>query len=252
MFYAKLQPTDAFSIQAGKLFTLIGAEGTYTYQNIDISRGLVWNLEPVISRGVQANYTQGAFTGELQFSDGYYSNRFSWIEGSLAYTINPTNTITFVGGGNLGTTGPTSSFADAYQANNGAIGNVIYTYSNAPWTVTGYVQYQEVPSSSKLGYSSGKTYSGAVLASYQFNPNFSLGGRFEYLDSTGGINLLGYGAGSKAYTITVTPTYQYNRVFLRADLSYVGVTSATAGDAFGSDGTDKDQFRGIVETGVLF
>ena len=57
--YAKLAPTDEFSIQAGKLPTLIGAEYAFTFQNMNIERGLLWNQEPIISRGVQANYTLG-------------------------------------------------------------------------------------------------------------------------------------------------------------------------------------------------
>ncbi len=50
--YAKIAPTDNFSIVAGKLPTLIGAEYTFSFQNINIARGLLWNQEPAISRGV--------------------------------------------------------------------------------------------------------------------------------------------------------------------------------------------------------
>src|SRR5262249_42525683 len=60
--YLKLQPTANFSILAGKLPTLIGAESTFTFQNMNIARGLLWNQEPAISRGVQANYTTGPWT----------------------------------------------------------------------------------------------------------------------------------------------------------------------------------------------
>jgi len=43
MAWAKVAPTDTFSIQGGKLPTLIGAENTFTYQNMNIERGLIWN-----------------------------------------------------------------------------------------------------------------------------------------------------------------------------------------------------------------
>jgi hypothetical protein len=57
--WAKLAPTDAFSVQGGKLPTLIGAENTFTFQNMNIERGLLWAQEPAISRGGQLNYTAG-------------------------------------------------------------------------------------------------------------------------------------------------------------------------------------------------
>ena len=56
--FLKIVPTDNFSIQAGKLPTLIGAEYTFSFENFNIERGLLWNQEPAVSRGVQANYTR--------------------------------------------------------------------------------------------------------------------------------------------------------------------------------------------------
>src|ERR1700730_16816489 len=38
--WAKLAPTDTFSVQGGKLPTLIGAENTFTFQHMNIERGL--------------------------------------------------------------------------------------------------------------------------------------------------------------------------------------------------------------------
>ena len=43
--YVKLQPTADFSILAGKLPTLVGAEYTLTFENVNVNRGLLWNLE---------------------------------------------------------------------------------------------------------------------------------------------------------------------------------------------------------------
>ena len=54
--FIKLAPTDTFSIQAGKLPTLIGAEYTFTFENMNIERGLLWNQENAVNRGVQLNY----------------------------------------------------------------------------------------------------------------------------------------------------------------------------------------------------
>src|SRR6516162_8019389 len=41
MAWAKIAPTDTFSIQGGKLPTLIGAENTFSFQNMNIERGLI-------------------------------------------------------------------------------------------------------------------------------------------------------------------------------------------------------------------
>jgi hypothetical protein len=65
------------------------------------------------------------------------------------------------------------------------------------------------------------------------------------------VNLL-YGPGSGGWSITLTPTYQYQRFFTRVDLSLVRATSYTPGDAFGPTGTNGDQPRGVIEVGFLF
>ncbi len=73
--YAKIVPTDNFSIEGGKLPTLIGAEYTFSFQNINIERGLLWGQEPAISKGGQANYTIGPVALSLSFTDGFDSGR---------------------------------------------------------------------------------------------------------------------------------------------------------------------------------
>ena len=85
---------------------------------------------------------------------------------------------------------------------------------------------------------------------------FNLPVRLEYISTTGsadnGAPNLMYGPGSKAWSITVTPTYQYKIFFARAELSYFGARKTTPGLAFGANGTDTSQTRGLVEVGMLF
>jgi hypothetical protein len=254
--FLKLVPADNISIIAGKLPTLIGAEYTFSFENFNIERGLLWNQEPAVSRGVQASYTLGPVAFNLSVTDGYYSNRYNWLTGSAAWTINPSNILTFAGGGNLGSTASTQ-FATPTAQNNSSIFNLIYTYNAAPWTITPYVQIQNVPASAKLGIAAGTTsYAGALLVSYAFNENWSVGARGEYLSSDGnasnGAPSLLYGPGSDAYSLTVTPTYQYKRYFARAEASLVEASSITPGFGFGGDGTGTDQFRGLLEGGIVF
>ena len=43
--YLKIAPNDSLSLMAGNLPTLIGPEYTFTFQNMNIERGLLWNQE---------------------------------------------------------------------------------------------------------------------------------------------------------------------------------------------------------------
>src|SRR5580704_1361749 len=100
--FLKFAPNDSFSILAGKLPTLIGAEYTFSFENIDIQRGLLWNQETAVSRGVQVNYTAGPVAFSMSLNDGFYSNNYNWLTGSATWTIDPANTLVFAGGGNFG------------------------------------------------------------------------------------------------------------------------------------------------------
>ena len=94
--YLKIAPTGNFSVMIGKLPTLIGAEYTFTFQNMNIERGLLWNQENAVNRGVQVNYGVGPLSASLSWNDGFYSNRYNWLWGSLSYAINSANTVSFV------------------------------------------------------------------------------------------------------------------------------------------------------------
>ena len=99
------------------------------------------------------------------------------------------------------------------------------------------------------------------MANYSFAEDsplsgFSLPIRVEYISSTGSVangapNLM-YGPGSKVWSITVTPTYQYKIYFARAEFSHVGTTSTTPGLVFGPGGTNTTQTRAVLEAGILF
>ena len=81
--YLKLVPGKNTSILIGELPTLIGAEYTFNFENMNIERGLLWNQENAISRGIQINQTMGKFTASLSWNDGFYSNRLHVADGFL-------------------------------------------------------------------------------------------------------------------------------------------------------------------------
>ena len=253
--FAKIQAGKTTSFQIGALPTLIGAEYTFTFENMNIERGLLWNQEPAVSKGIQVNQALGkSLTASFSWNDGYYSNRYSWLSGSLAYTKGP-HAISFVAGGNLGQTGY-QTLATPVE-NNGSIYNVIYTYTKGPWIIQPYFQYNTVPTNPSVGIVKGASATGgAILASYAFKHGFSLPVRWEYIGSSGSAaeesaNLI-FGPGSSGTSITVTPTLQKGGFFVRGDLSWVHASSYTPGDAFGSNGTNQDQPRAVGEVGFIF
>jgi hypothetical protein len=248
--YGKIVPTDNFSIQGGRLPTLIGAEYGFSFQNINIERGLLFNQEPTFSTGGQANYTVGPLALSLSFNDGFDSGVYNWVTGSATYTINSTNTFEFAAGGNVGKTNIATLRAPLLQSNS-QIWNLIYTYNSDPWIIQPYIQVTHVPTDISIGINSAaSTFGGAVLANYDLGSGFNLGGRLEYIGTTGDNNLL-YGPGSAAFSATITPTYQWQYFFARAEFSVVK-GHVTPGFGLGPNFNGDSQTRIMVESGILF
>lgn len=250
----KNSPFKNTSLLIGSLPTLIGAEYTFTFENMNVHRGLLWNQENAVNRGIQVNQTMGKFTASLSWNDGFYSNRYSWLTGSLTYTKGP-HSLAFIGGGNYGQTAY-QTYATPIQ-NNSQIYNVIYTYTKGRWILQPYVQYTNVPTNPNIGIVKGaSTMGGAMLASYTFKHGFSLPVRWEYISSSGtaaqqAVNLM-YGPGSAATSVTVTPTFQRGGFFARGDLAYVRASNISPGDAFSRTGMNPNQPRAMAEFGFIF
>ena len=264
--FIKFAVNDNWSIMAGKLPSLAGLEYTFSFQNVDVERGLLWNQTSSVSRGVQVNYTSGPISLASSWNDGFYSNQLSWLSGSATWKLDSANSFTVVWAANTQTS-TVSTTATPVLQNNSRIYDVIYTYSSGPWTLSPYVQDTSVPRLPSLGVlHSAETYGAALLVNYMFDAaskigNLSLSGfslpfRLEYIASTGSLtdgapNLM-YGPGSAAWSITVTPTYQYQRYFTRVEFSYVAASHATPGLAFGPTGSNTTQARFLLESGLLF
>jgi Putative beta-barrel porin-2, OmpL-like. bbp2 len=257
--FLKIVPNSSFSIEVGKLPTLIGAEYTFTYENMDIFRGLLWNQETAISRGLQLNYTAGPVALSAQWSDGFYSNRYNWLAGSAAWTINSSNTLALVISGNMGITDYSASAAVPFVQNNDQqLDNLIYTYTSGSWLAQAYIQYADTSKDGKLGFAKSASQTGeGLLVNYAVpNTSYNISGRFEYNSTTGnatdGAPNVMYGPGSDAWSFTLTPSWQSGVFFTRAEISFVGASKTTAGDVFGPNGTSTSQTRFAIETGILF
>lgn len=253
--YVELDPTSFLSIQAGKLPTIIGYESAFTYQNINIQRGLVWNMEPVISRGVRAIVTAGPLTLKAGANDGFYSKDKLALEGSVGLTLGSFSTSFNVLIPNKNTpANDTASIANKQEY------DLIASYTAGKLTLGSDLLYVYSPKSSKAGFSdSAAAYGLAGFADYQINDKFSLGARLEYAfnkstnnPNSANADLIGYGPSSKALSFTLTPMYKYKYLFARVDFSYVRINNYSEGSGFGVDGNKANQYRLGIEGGIIF
>ena len=261
--FGKFVINDMFSVQGGRMPTLIGSEAPFTFQNINISRGLLFNQENVINHGVQLNYSDGPVSASVAGTDGFFSGEITWLTGAVTYKFDDNNTVGINGGVNLGRQDTTLrslryQFATPNAQQNSGILSVNYTYSNGPLTITPYFQFTNVERDPGISiFANASTIGGAVLAAYSFTDNFSLGGRLEYISQSGRptdvvfTNLL-YGPGSSAFSATITPTFTLDRYFVRGEFAYVELFDSTPGFRFGRANTRTSQERFLIETGVTF
>ena len=268
--FGKYQINDEWSIQGGRMFTNIGSELLFTYQNLNIARGLLFNQENFINHGVQVNYASGPWAASLAVTDGFYSGELNWVTGLITYKIDDSNTIGVNGGThfsnfNSATRGTQFQYATPLLVQNSSIVSVNYTYSNGPIILAPYAQYTSVDRDDKLGIVGAETWSAALLGAYKFTENFAIAGRFEWIEQSGNrlnpglsSNLL-YGAGSSAFSYTVTPTYTWDRYFIRGEYSLVEAKDIQRGDGISSFGTGFGRFgnkstqeRYMIEGGVTF
>ncbi|TAM91433.1 hypothetical protein EPN42_03700, partial [bacterium] len=254
--YIGYAPSSSLTITAGQQLTLLGSEGVFTYQNVNVQRGILWNMESLASRGVRATYSQGKLTGAYEVNDGFYSGTHWAQEGMIGYNTSPaTNVAVAFIVPQAGTPGnETAGIANKREY------NVMLTTTAGRWSLTPYLLLVDSPANSALGYTADeRATGGSLLGSYALNNNWSMGARVEYVknssntsDTSPNADLIGYGPGSSAESYTLTPTYRLGHGFARAEGSLVNVKNLTPGIGFGSAGTQSSQFRLAIEVGASF
>jgi len=253
-------PNKNWIFTAGKLNSFGGYENTFTFQNINIDRGLLWNQTSNVSRGFESQYIDGPLTAAVTLNDGFYSNQLNWIGVNINYQLNEQNSASLSWTGSVKASS-INTFITPIVQNNSQISNAIYTYKSDHWLIAPYLQYTNVPENPSIGIlNSAQTMGAALLTNYRFpkiaNGVFSLPLRLEYIGSSGkgnatSPNLL-YGPGSSAWSATITPTFQVGKYFLRGEFSYVKAINISSGQAFGASGNSNNQARVMIETGVLY
>src|SRR5260370_31126867 len=115
-----------------------------------VERGILWNQENAVNCGIQLNYAHKKISTSFSWNDGFYSNRYSWLWGSLSYAFNASNTLAFVAVGNAGAYRK-NTLATPLLLNNEEIYNLLYTYSHVHCVINPYFQYTNVPQNPSLG-----------------------------------------------------------------------------------------------------
>ncbi|HET9393169.1 MAG TPA: outer membrane beta-barrel protein [Candidatus Rubrimentiphilum sp.] len=254
--YVQYVPDANWTISLGKLPTLIGQENGFTFQNVNVQRGLVWNVEPVVSRGLRVAYANSTFNATLEYNDGYYSGNHRAIEGQLGWTPNARTSLAFIF---IVPDANTPSNATAFVANKREY-DLMYTQQIGKLQLLPYALWIQSPASRNAGLVSSESAFGAsLIASWAFNSVFSLGGRIETLannssrfDFSNNSDFLGYGPGSSATSFTLTPAYKIAHLFARGEYSHVNISGLLPGFGFGPAGFNTMQTRVGLEIGAQF
>ncbi|MBC5815244.1 MAG: outer membrane beta-barrel protein [Candidatus Eremiobacteraeota bacterium] len=254
--YMQYVPNGAWTFTAGKMAALLGQESNFTYQNVNIQRGLGWNAEPAFTRGVRGAYTQGKFTGTLGYTDGYYSGRLNSLEGLLAWVASSNTTVQFawIAPPNNSGPNPTAGIANKREA------DLMLTQQFGKLQLLPYLLWIDSPQNTSIGYNGDeRAFAGVLIASYVFDNAWSVGARYESivnrsstLDLGANADLVGFGPGSKATTLTLTPAFKTGHTTIRAEYSNVNLGAFTPGLGFGNFGTTPSQSRVGLELGVQF
>jgi len=281
--FVSLAPTPDFKFSVGQIGSLEGYESAFPWNNPVAFRTVLNDPQNSNSRGVEADYAHGPFSGSLVFGDGYDTGVWNYLQYLATAKIDSSNSITIYGGVPLGTTGPnTFAYGEGGASGGGANGNGgqgqlaavnstmvggWYTWKSGDLAITPEVQgqwtqrltkYANVVSggvSDNIPKGTGN-FGAALFATYQFGDSpYSIGGFGEYARSYGSgpqdawfiapnASLLGF---------AVAPGYQYKQLFSRVNIGYVHLlNSGTPAAGFGNQGTGKNQGVVTLEFALVY
>jgi len=247
-------PNEHLSFMAGKLSSMLGQESAFTYQNVNIARGIGWALEPAVTRGARFTYANGAWSAAIEDDDGFYSGHYGTLSWMLAYAPSAASSLSFAAVEPPIGAPPnvTASIANKSEY------DLMYSRQFGKWNLQPYLLFVRSPAAASLGYSANERASvAALLGSYAMTPRFSLGFRYENARDASAVNalganadLLGFGPGSAAQSLTLTPAYHLGTLFVRAEIARVELSGFTPGLGFGNSGSADTQTRIGLELGV--
>ena len=268
-------PNSPVTVSAGFLPSLEGYEAGLDWNNPSQLVTSIYYVQNSNARGVQAAVTEGPVTATVQFGDGFDTGVFNFLQALVSYDINSSNVLNVYYGGNLGRTGLNAKIYSGnctYGDNTtpGCYGRVgsygaqfvnsqmlgaYYSYTMGNLNLVPEVQYVYAKTDHMVGLDkSTSNFAGAVFADYAFaNTPYSLGGWLSYEDSIGNYSWYA-GPKSEAVSFAVSPTWQYKDLFARLNggAAYLLNNKQFSTASYGDHGTDKVQFTGTLEAGLLF
>jgi hypothetical protein len=257
-------PGSPVTLSFGQIGSLEGWESGVEWNNANQLTTEMFYVENSQSRGVEASYNSGPISATVSFGDGYDTGVFNFMEAIATYSIDANNAATIYYGGNLGTTGTlvkSNEGPTAYQ-NSQMIG-AFYSYTAGNLNLAPEVQYQYAKADAKIGIQKPTYNFGAALfADYSIGTSpYSIGAWGEYFTSHASVADSGAGAwyigpDSEGVALSVSPTWQYKDLFARADAGYIYLlnnkSSGGVSYGYGGSGTDRGEFVGLLEAGLLF
>ncbi len=227
------------NVIAGKIPAIYGWEPPFTYQNINIQRGLVWWAEYNsffngfrLTYSLFNNFKIIGGVNDWNTKDGKYALEFGIssqpLENFLAnFTLIYNNK------------------HDAYPIR---LYSLALSYKIADTTVTLNPDLITVPDSKTgtNGNGTGVGFGVALFVDHKFSQKISSGIRFEYVKADKKFDYYGIGTDNNAITATFTLKYSISNLFLRGEASYVKTDKPVY-----EKGKDT-QFRILAETGFVF
>ncbi|MDE1906422.1 MAG: hypothetical protein KGH75_08240 [Rhodospirillales bacterium] len=265
--YVTVAPKDMpFTISAGRLASLEGWESAIDWNNESQLTTDIFYVQNSQADGVEGSYTAGPVTATVEFGDGWDTHVFNFLQALVSYTIDSNNNVNVYYAGNLGRTGlnartygwgsgTTVGQYGPYYMNSQMIGGW-YSWTQGNLNIIPEVQYVYAKVDHQLGIDKSTANFGAdVFGDYSFGTSpYSLGGWVEYENSTGNSNWF-VGPKSEAVGFAVSPTWQYKDLFARVNGGGLYLLRNKANGStygYGNNGTDKFQFVGTLEAGLLF
>lgn len=168
--YVSLTPNENWSLSVGKMAALGGGESAFTFQNMNIQRGLLWSQTNVITQGMQLNFAEGVFSASLAWNNGAYSDVYNWLGSSFGLKTGDNSNLTVSWTGSMSGNAQNTTATPLLQ-NNSQIANLIYQYQTDRWSVMPYMQYTYVPMNMAIGINGqSQTLGFALLSVYHVTP----------------------------------------------------------------------------------
>ena len=229
-----------FDIKAGRILTNIGGEAPFSWQNVNIQRGLLWNGEPVFYNGVRISAEYGQFSGYIGVNDRDTS------DGKMALEAGVSTSLPYKVDASFNVLLPDSKDETKTRVYNLTL-NIGYI-ENLPLTF--YVDYLDKPQPGDNAQSWGA----ALLGEYKVNEKISIGGRVEYVNNDGDGDNYDIGKGNNAVTFTITPKYRFNKyLYIRGEASYVKLGNKYYQKKANDPKSKTDnEFRLAAEIGFVF